>query len=660
MKYILVSLCLFFSFQLFAQNEADSLKVALEKAKTEDKIDILNELSEYYRDRDLDLAVRYAEEAIALGERFGALDKIATAEINKGVAYRSKGDSKVALEQFLKALVSAEKIGNLPIQADALHKIGVTYLFQKDFYNALKFAEKEEVIWRQLDDKVGLASAINFHGLIYVNLKNYDLALKKLEESLQIARQTQDKDLIYKPLTNIGDLYYRMGNASKAIDYMSQGLKVSEEANNKFGIATSLLNLGKAYMLKKDYATAKESLQKALENSIEIQALPTIRNIYNVLSEVYEKSGEFDKSLFYHKLYKSADDSLINKNVRQSINEMELKYEAKKKEQEMQNIKMEKELLEKEKEVDWLIKIGLSIVTLLALIVTFSYYRQYKLKQTVNLQLIEVNKEIIQKSEEINAQKEIIEQINQNLFSSINYARNIQDALAPESIEIMQSFSGYFIFNQPRDIVSGDFCWFKQIEGHTLVALGDCTGHGVPAALITVLCNSFLQEITENIDSPAAILTQMHQKIVKQLHQEEGQSNDGLELAICKISDDKKQMIYAGAKIPLYLIYNQELKIVKGDHLPIGDIHYAMQRTYTEHIIPIEKGYKFYLASDGFQDQFGGEQNKKFLIKNFRNLIKNISKEPIEKQSTILYNTLNSWKGNNRQTDDIIVVGIEI
>ncbi|WP_091541113.1 tetratricopeptide repeat protein [Thermoflexibacter ruber] len=660
MKYILVSLCLFFSFQLFAQNEADSLKVALEKAKTEDKIDILNELSEYFRDRDLDFAVRYAEEAIALGERFGALDKIAIAEINKGVAYRSKGDSKVALEQFLKALVSAEKIGNLPIQADALHKIGVTYLFQKDFYNALKFAEKEEVIWRQLDDKVGLASAVNFHGLIYVNLKNYDLALKKLEESLQIARQTNDKDLIYKPLTNIGDLYYRMGNASKAIDYISQGLKVSEEANNKFGIATSLLNLGKAYMLKKDYATAKESLQKALENSIEIQALPTIRNIYNVLSEVYEKSGEFDKSLFYHKLYKSADDSLINKNVRQSINEMELKYEAKKKEQEMQTIKMEKELLEKEKEVDWLIKIGLSIVTLLALIVTFSYYRQYRLKQAVNLQLIEVNKEIIQKSEEIQVQKETIEQINQNLFSSINYARNIQDALAPESIEIMQSFSGYFIFNQPRDIVSGDFCWFKQMEGHTLVALGDCTGHGVPAALITVLCNSFLQEITENIDSPAAILTLMHQKIVKQLHQEEGQSNDGLELAICKISDDKKQMIYAGAKIPLYLIHNQELKIVKADHLPIGDIHYAMQRTYTEHTIPIEKGDRFYLASDGFQDQFGGEHNKKFLVKNFRNLIQNISREPIEKQSAILLDTLNNWKGNNKQTDDIIVIGIEI
>lgn len=660
MKYILVCFCLCFSFKLFAQNEADSLMVALEKANMEEKINILNKLSEYHRDRDLDLAVRYAEEAIALGERFRALDKIAIAEINKGVAFRSKGDSKVALEQFLKALVSAEKIGNLPIQADALHKIGVTYLFQKDFYNALKFAEKEEVIWRQTEDKVGLASAINFHGLIYVNLKNYDLALKKLEESLQIARQTNNKDLIYKPLTNIGDLYYRMGNASKAIDYMSQGLRVSEEANNKFGIATSLLNLGKAYILKKDYATAKEILQKALEKSIEIQALPTIRNTYNVLSEVYEKSGELDKSLFYHKLYKSADDSLINKNVRQSINEMELKYEAKKKEQEMQNIKIEKELLEKEKEVDWLIKIGLSIVTFLALIVTFSYYRQYKLKQTVNLQLIEVNKEIIQKSEEINAQKEIIEQINQNLFSSINYARNIQDALAPESLEIMQSFSGYFIFNQPRDIVSGDFCWFKQMEGHTLVALGDCTGHGVPAALITVLCNSFLHEITENVDSPAAILTHMHQKIVKQLHQEEGQSNDGLELAICKISDDKKQMIYAGAKIPLYLIHNHELKIIKGDHLPIGDMHYALQRTYTEHTIPIEKGDRFYLASDGFQDQFGGEQNKKFLVKNFRNLIQSISKEPIEKQADILLDTLNNWRGQNKQTDDIIVMGIEI
>ncbi|MCU0392315.1 MAG: tetratricopeptide repeat protein [Thermoflexibacter sp.] len=660
MKYTIICLFLLFPLSLFAQKEADSLKTALSKASELDKIDILNELSEYYRDRDLDLATRYAEQAIDLAERFGKLDKIAIAEINKGVAYRSKGDSKVALEQFLKALVAAEKIQNLPIQADALHKIGVTYLFQKDFYNALKFAEKEEIIWRELKDIAGLASAVNFHGLIYVNLKNYDLALQKLEESLIIARQTKDDDLIYKPLTNIGDLYYRMGNASKAIDYMSQGLKVSEEANNRFGIATSLLNLGKAYMLKKDYDTAKENLKKALEKGMEIQALPTIRNTYSILSEVHEKSGEFKEALFYQKLYKSADDSLINKNVRQSINEMELKYEAKKKEQEIQKITIEKELLETEKEIDLLIKIGLSIVAFLAIIATLSYYRQYKLKQVVNSQLIGVNKEIILKSEEINAQKELIEQINRNLLSSITYARNIQNAIAPKSSELMNSFSGYFIFNQPRDIVSGDFCWFRKIEGQTLIALGDCTGHGVPAALITVLCNSFLQEITEHTHSPASILQQMHQKITQQLYQKDEQSNDGLELAVCSINEDNTQLIYAGAKIPLYLIQNQELKIIKGDHFPIGDAHYNLHRTYTEHLISISKDDIFYLSSDGYQDQFGGRMQKKFLVKNFKNLLFDIHAEPIEKQERILQENFLEWKGKFRQTDDIIVIGVKI
>ncbi len=563
---------------LVAQDKLEELTKKLGTVKDVEKIDVLNKLSEKYREKDLERSISYAEEAITLSEKNNKLDKLAISQINKGVAYRSKGDSKPALECFLKALVSAEKIGDLHIQADALHKIGVTYLFQKDFYAALKFAEKEEIIWKQINDDAGIAAAANFLGLIYTNLKNYDLALKSLEESLRIGRRTADNELIYKPLTNLGDLYIRLGNAPKAIDYISQGLKISEEAGNKFGIATSLLNLGKAYMLKKDNQTAIEYVKKSLEKSIEIQALSLIRNAYETLTELYEKTADYEKSLFFHKLYKSAEDSLINRNVRQSMNEMELKYEAQKKEQENAALRIEKELFDKERNLNLAIILGVSLVALLAMIATILYYRQSRLKQIVNNQLVETNQEITQKSDEIAAQRDFIETINKNLVSSINYAKNIQDVLLPQKADLLNSFSGYFIFNSPRDIVSGDFNWFAEIDGQTVIAVGDCTGHGVPAALITVLCHSFLHEISVQTTSPSKILEKMNERVMAQLHHKEGLSNDGVELAICIISADRTQLIYAGAKTPLYLVKNQVFMHIKGNHFPIGAYYFYSKR----------------------------------------------------------------------------------
>jgi serine phosphatase RsbU (regulator of sigma subunit) len=493
-----------------------------------------------------------------------------------------------------------------------------------------------------------------------MNLKDYDRALAELEESLEIARKTGDKDLIYKPLTNIGDLYSRIGNTSKAIDYISQGLRLSEEANNQFGIATSLLNLGKAYMLKKDYPLAISNLEKALEKSIEIQGLSLIRNSYATLTDAYEKIGDYNKALFYQKLYKTADDSLINRNVRQSMNEMEVKYESQKKEKELTAIKLEKELLEKDSELDWSIRIGLSLVALLAVISSVLYYRQSKLRKNINNQLVTINKEITFKSTEINKQKEVIEQINTNLVSSITYAKNIQNVLLPKKSDLFSSFSGYFVFNSPKDIVSGDFNWVENMDGETIIAVGDCTGHGVPAALITVLCHSFLHEICEKTTSPAQILQKMNERIIAQLHHKEGISNDGVELAICVISEDKTQLMYAGAKAPLYIIHNQEFKTIKGDNFPIGDIHYSKERTYTEHIISIQKGDTIYLASDGYQDQFGGEDDRKFMVKHFKAFLQIISKEPIESQEAMLKSRILDWRGKNKQTDDIIVLGLKI
>lgn len=248
------------------------------------------------------------------------------------------------------------------------------------------------------------------------------------------------------------------------------------------------------------------------------------------------------------------------------------------------------------------------------------------------------------------------------LKDSVNYAEKIQDAVLPLQELLNDVFPEYFILYKPKDIVSGDFYWIKRIKNFVYVVAADCTGHGVPGAFMSMLGITLLNEIItkSSLDNPDQILNSLRKKVKTSLKQtgEVMEQKDGMDIAICMINTENLHLQYAGAHNPLYIFRNNELIEFKGDRQPIA-IH-IKETDFKNHQIDLQKGDAIYIFSDGYYDQFGGNGNKKFMVRQFKQLLENINQKPMNEQHNILNNTFGDWKGDNEQIDDVLVIGMRI
>jgi serine phosphatase RsbU (regulator of sigma subunit) len=254
-----------------------------------------------------------------------------------------------------------------------------------------------------------------------------------------------------------------------------------------------------------------------------------------------------------------------------------------------------------------------------------------------------------------------IESKNRLITSSIEYAQTIQQALLPDDDRLDQLLPEHFILYHPKDIVSGDFYWVRQADGSVLVAAVDCTGHGVPGAFMSILGLSFLNEVTRSkYCCPANILDQVREKVKHALKQkgEFAEQRDGMDIALVQLGNDHRSLKYAGAYNPLYLVREGVLTEYKGDRQPVA-IHYR-EKPFTNHTVDLLPGDSFYIFSDGFADQIGGEHDRKLMSGTFKEWLREIAGEPMQKQKMILEERIRTWQGDNEQTDDILVIGMKV
>ncbi len=264
-------------------------------------------------------------------------------------------------------------------------------------------------------------------------------------------------------------------------------------------------------------------------------------------------------------------------------------------------------------------------------------------------------------NEEVLFQKKEIEEINHDLTESINYAKRIQEAFLPELSEMQKELENFFIFYQPRDIVSGDFYWFQKVGNQYFIGIADCTGHGVPGAFMSLIGHNILNELVnqKEIRTTSTILEQLHQEIFRRLKQAESGSKDGMDVAIIRIDFTKKVVEFAGAGRPLLWWHQYDLHEIKGNKLGVGGTTIQEDRKYEHHILNIENGDAIYLFTDGYTDQFGGNQNRKFTSPRFRELLLKNQHKKIQDIENLLRKTFEEWKGNEPQTDDVLVFGIK-
>jgi phosphoserine phosphatase RsbU/P len=280
------------------------------------------------------------------------------------------------------------------------------------------------------------------------------------------------------------------------------------------------------------------------------------------------------------------------------------------------------------------------------------------LKET-NARLEEYNLLLEQKVEE---RTKALEESHSQISASIRYAKTIQEAMLSYNQQFLANFHDHFILYNPRDMVSGDFYWFSKKHNKTIVAAVDCTGHGVPGAFMSLIGNGILSQVVNErgFVEPDEVLYELQVGVRKALRQHETDNKDGMDIALCVIDKEAGIMKYAGAKIPLYLFQNGELNVIKPDKISIGGMQEG-RRKFNKVIIDISVPSTFYLCSDGYQDQFGGLYNKKFMVKRFKQLLYDIHNKPMEDQRILLEKNLSEWMGaDNKQVDDVLVIGVKI
>jgi phosphoserine phosphatase RsbU/P len=287
-----------------------------------------------------------------------------------------------------------------------------------------------------------------------------------------------------------------------------------------------------------------------------------------------------------------------------------------------------------------------------------SYYTE--LEQKVR----ERTAEVVKQKEEIERQRDEIAEHQKSITDSIKYAKRIQTAILPPDDYISKNLPDSFILYQPKDIVSGDFYWMNTHKDDVFIAAVDCTGHGVPGAFMSIVGNNQLNHAVnvQGAQNPAQILNELNLGVTNTLRQKKVKYSvkDGMDIALCAINTKDKKIQFAGAYNPLYLIRDGEFQKIKGDKFPIGAFLGEDLQKFTNHEFELKKGDIFYIFSDGYADQFGGPDGRKFMYKPFRELLMKIHKEPMERQKEILYETLTQWRGDEVQVDDIIVIGIRI
>jgi serine phosphatase RsbU (regulator of sigma subunit)/F0F1-type ATP synthase assembly protein I len=278
--------------------------------------------------------------------------------------------------------------------------------------------------------------------------------------------------------------------------------------------------------------------------------------------------------------------------------------------------------------------------------------------------VIERTEEVVKQKEEIELKTKELEILFKQVTDSIHYAKRIQEAILPPDNIVKQILPTSFVLYKPKDIVSGDFYWIDKKEDWSYFAAVDCTGHGVPGAFMSIVGYNLLKDILKNTDSinPSVIMDKMNDGVANTLHTNTTsgkQTKDGMDMTLCALNYNTLELQFSGAYNPLYIIRNNEIIQYKADKFPVG-MFIGEKQLFTNHLIQLQKGDSIYIFSDGYADQFGGPRGKKFMAGNFRQLLLDVSKLPIERQKTTLNQTIEEWRGNLEQVDDMLIIGVQV
>jgi serine phosphatase RsbU (regulator of sigma subunit) len=612
-------------------------------------------------------ALKNYTEALKIATELDDKKLLATVYGDIGIIYKNEGNNAEALKNQLKALQIREQM------ADSLHidivcgNIGNIYNELGDYTNSLKYKQRSLEIAEKIKDTLGMAYAYGDMGTIYVSQKNYPKALAALQKALTISNQLNDKQGAGNAYVNIGLIYYYRNSFDTSLIYYKLGLDLYRAMGSQYLMCYGYLNIASSYTKLKKYAEAQVYIDSTLSTCKKIGDKEMLKETYQALAVLDSSTGKNMNAFADYKLYTQYGDSLKNEESTKKIVSEEMNYEFDKKQAIEKAEQDKKDLITEDKSKRQ--KLTILFMALIALavgVIAVVILRSLRITRKQKT-LIEQQKLVVEEQKLlVEQQKAIVDEKNKDITDSIHYASRIQRALLTSNDFISKRLKEYFILFKPRDIVSGDFYWANEVETNAgkrfLICAGDCTGHGVPGAFMSLLNISLLNEVNieKSIHEPHAILDDVREHIIKALNPEglSTGSQDGMDCVLCSFDLTSYMLSFACANNPLWIVRGTELIESKADKMPVGI--QEGYKPFSSQSLQLQKGDVVYIFTDGYADQFGGPKGKKFKYKQLQEVLLANAHRPMAEQKELLALTIENWKGELEQVDDILIIGIRV
>ncbi|PCH91426.1 MAG: hypothetical protein COB85_09075 [Bacteroidetes bacterium] len=646
---------------------------------------------------ELDESLNWYKRSAEIAQENNLKELLSKGWNNIGIIYDTQSNNNKALQYYQRSLQLKIELGNIRSLKSTYLNIGGVYVTLGDYETALKFFSESEKIGRSTRDSSSTAHVLINKSIVLIKLNRHSEAIPLLIESIKLCTQLQlhkqlgysfntmavayfnmeehdsakhyydlslieatridDSVTISKVMTNLADIHIEEGNLDEAKSMATEALRIKMKTKDTRGQSLSRTQLANISIEQGDYATAKSHLDIAFLLVKEGEYIDELTKVYNTYRSYYLALKDYKNAYAYYELYEKLEDSIRGKETIQKIHALELKNEREKQETKINLLEKDKELakikLDKSNLLNYSFATGGILVFILGLVALRAYVRKKKDHEVIHQQKLQVED-----------QKIALEIKNKSITDSIRYAKRIQNAIIPPISIVKEYLGDIFILYKPKDIVAGDFYWLekRQISGRELIlfAVADCTGHGVPGALLSVVCHNALNRAVKefNVTKPGSILDKVSELVNETFEKSEQDVHDGMDIALCLVDKQKSELHYAGAHNPLYQIRKGELNEFKGSREPIPK--FRKDKAFSNEIIQMQKDDMYYIFSDGFADQFGGSHGRKLKYKPFQELLLNNSTLSMEEQHDKLEVFFEKWRGSEEQVDDVCLMGFKI
>ncbi|MCB9222770.1 MAG: tetratricopeptide repeat protein [Crocinitomicaceae bacterium] len=562
---------------------------------------------------DPGLATKYVLESVQYSEELKDPSQIAYAQSVLGTIYRTNGEIDKAMEAYVYMNEVAEAAQDTMEIARSFNNIGICHMMNGDYEIGLEYWKKALDLKLEMGREESAAATMANIALYYKDIGRYFEAKEYLDQALEINIRHNDFESVGFNYTILGEMYFKMGNNHESVKYYEKALMFIDSSRSNFNKEAALLGI----------STTLESL------------------------------GNYKDALEYYKQCTELLMDQYNEDNARITKELTTKYETDKKEQENLLLKTENDAKdariqeeqaksELQKTRNLYLVIGLSVVMMTLIFIVFILRR------------------VRQAKVEIETQKHLLEEKNNEILDSISYAKRLQEAILPTNETIDGAFKNNFVLYMPKDIVAGDFYWMQRTADKILIAAADCTGHGVPGAMVSVVCHNALNRAVREfgISNPGEILDKVTDLVIETFEQGNEEVKDGMDICLCSFDLVTNKVEYAGANNSLYHISDSELFEIKATKQPVGK--YSERKNFETNTLQCKEGDSIYLFTDGFADQFGGDKGKKMKYKAFKQILLTNHKKGMIAQRELMQDAFYKWKGELEQIDDVCVIGIRL